>query len=148
MGYKRKACILFVGSGSACLAQVAAAFAAEIGGDCMEARAAGFRPALSGKLAVKVMEEAGVDIRGQAPELLSDALLEWADLVVTLDEEADRRCPPLPAGVRKRHYTFACPPVAADMEVGCRALREQVRVAVEGIVGGMRMMEKAGREEA
>jgi len=98
--YKRKARVLFLDGGSG-LAGRAAAIAGEVGGPWLE---------------------------GQCSSLPPDgALLEWADLVVTLDDEAERGCPAaLPRQVQRRHYA-----------VGDEAA---LRQRVEGMVGGVRMM--------
>jgi hypothetical protein len=97
--YKRKARVLFLDGGSG-MAGVAAAIAGEVGGPWLEGLAASLPP--------------------------DGALLEWADLVVTLDEDAERGCPALPGQVQRRHY-----PVGDEA-----ALRERI----SGMVGGMRMM--------
>lgn len=74
MPFKRKARILFLDSGSG-LAADAMAYADS---PWLEARAATLP--------------------------LYAALVDWADTVVTLDEQARQYCPPLPPRVTRRHY--------------------------------------------
>lgn len=99
MPYKRKARVLFL-DGDSGLAGLAAAIAGEVGGSWLEGRGSSLPPEAT--------------------------LLEWADLVVTLDEAAERDCPVLPKHAQRRHYPMR--------DEG--ALRERV----EGMVGGLRMM--------
>lgn len=101
MPYKRKARVLFLDGGSG-LASVAATIAGETGGKWLEGRG--------------------------MPSPPDEASLEWADLVVTLDGEAERVCPALPRHAQRRHY-----PVGNEA-----ALRERI----EGMVGGMKMLER------
>lgn len=144
MGYKRKAHIVFL-SESASLAAMAEGFANSIGAEWMEARAAALSPATLDALTVQVMAEAGIEIAQKQFQLPIEPLLQWADLLVTLDAESEGHCPPLPPGVQKRHYPF--PVLEADDDLtGCRVLRDKVKARVEGMVGGMKLLEKAARE--
>jgi hypothetical protein len=103
MPFKRKARILFLDGGSG-----------------MAARAA----ALVGEMADAWLEGKGASLP------VDGWLLDWADLVVTLDGEAERRCPPLPRHGQRRHYP------AADEA----ALRERIA----GMVGGLKLLARAG----
>ena len=136
MGYKRKARILFLGLHGGCRAPMAEGYANALGGDWLEARAAGLDPQPLDPLAVAAMAEAGITLADQRPPLTAD-LLRWADLVVTLDAVARDRCPPLPPRVQHRHYPFAIP---ADGLPSYCALREQIRIRVAGMIGGMKML--------
>lgn len=77
--------ILFVCVGNSCRSQIAEGFARELGGNDVEVRSAGTRPALvvSGK-AERVMEEKGVRLTGQHPKELDPGDLEWADRVIVM----------------------------------------------------------------
>jgi len=138
MGYKRKARILFLGMHHACRAPMAEGLANALGDGWIEARAAGLDPQPLDPLAVAAMAEAGIILADHRSPLTAD-LLRWADLVVTLDAAARDRCPPLPSGVQHRHYPFAIP---ADGLPSYRALREQIRVRVAGMIGGMKMLQR------
>lgn len=117
-----------------------------LGGGWLEARSAGFRRGRLDAAAVAVMHEAGIDLEGAAVKLCEPELLEWADLVIALDEEAARRCPPLPAAAQKRFYAFDVP-VDRDKLHACRQLRDGLRARIEGIRAGLRMLEKDSRED-
>ena len=134
MPYKRKAQVLFVGSGEVCRALLATAFANSIGAAWMEARAVALHEApLVPELRCEL---AGIDLPDQTLHRLDQANIEWADLIVTLDEAADLACPPLPAKVQKRCYVFPKPENIEDL----RRVRDAIQQRVEGMIGGMRMM--------
>ena len=126
MGYKRQARIVFLGGLHPAPANLAAHYAQKLGSEWIEARAA-VLPGVSGEVAV-----------------LDDALLAWADLLVTLDSTALAARPPLRAGMQHRHYPFEPIPPVAD-KTGWSELAARVRERVEGMIGGMRLLEKAAQ---
>jgi hypothetical protein len=107
MGYKRKVRVVFVSEGDPALAPLAVEQALTAA-DWLEARAA------------------------NAATLA--ALLDWADLVVTLDTEADAQLPVLPGRVQHRHY-----PVEHNPE-------QELRQRIACMVGGLQLMERAAHE--
>ena len=129
--YKRKAHVLFVGSGEVCRAMLATAFAHSIGAAWMEARAVALHESPAPQCAI-----AGDDFLDQPLYRLDPENIAWADLIVTLDESADFACPPLPTSVQKRCYPFPPPENADDL----RRVRDAIQQRVEGIIGGMRML--------
>ncbi|MEK6664028.1 MAG: hypothetical protein AABY73_09220 [Pseudomonadota bacterium] len=132
MPYKRKAHVLFVGSGEVCRALFATTFANSIGAAWMEARAVALHAApLNPSCAL-----AGIDLPDQTLHRLDQANIEWADLIVTLDDAADLACPLLPETVQKRCYPFSQPGNIEDL----RIVRDAIQQRVEGMIGGMRMM--------
>lgn len=134
MPYKRKAHVLFAGSGDVCRALLATAFANSLGAAWMEARAAALHDApLAPEPSCAL---AGIDLPDQTLHRLDQANIAWADLIVTLDEAADLACPPLPETVQKRCYPFPQPENSADL----RRVRDAIQRRVEGMIGGMRMM--------
>ncbi|MDP1680427.1 MAG: hypothetical protein Q8L39_01450 [Burkholderiales bacterium] len=137
MPYKRKAHVLFVGSGEVCRALLAATFANSMGSAWMEARAVALHEAPLPTKPSCVL--AGADLPDQTLHCLDQKNIEWADLVVTLDEAADLACPPLPESVQKRCYPFPPPENSEDW----RRVRDAIQKRVEGMIGGMRMMSRS-----
>ena len=131
MPYKRKAHVLFVGSGDVCRALIATHFANSIGSAWMEARTVALA-----EPAAPHCTSAGHDLPDQALYRLDQENIGWADLIVTLDETADFACPPLPTSVQKRCYPFPQPENASDL----RRVRDAIQRRVEGIIGGMQML--------
>ncbi len=146
--YKRSAHVLFLGTGGPCQSQMAAGWANHLSGGRIVARSTVIGPhgTNSCSCAVTVMGEAGVDISRQPSLCLVPGMLAWADLVVTVCRSADEQCPALPAGVQKRHWPLANPIQGSENEAGVlqswRMLRDDIRSRVEGMIGGMKMLER------
>jgi arsenate reductase len=82
--------------------------------------------------AVKVMNEAGVDISTQKSQLVSDLPAVSFDYVITVCGHADEHCPVFPGETRKIHKGFDDPPkLAADARDEEEALRHYRRVRDE-----------------
>lgn len=88
--------------------------------------------------AVAAMADRGIDITSQTSDVLTDAMLAEADLVVSVCAHADERCPFLPAGTVKRHMPFEDPAQATGEESEIKAcfqqVCEQIRVEIEILV--------------
>jgi protein-tyrosine-phosphatase len=149
VGYKRKARIVFLAQDAGC-ALMAQEFSRCIGSDWIEARAACLEAALPAPEVVEVMAEAGCPLTARAAELCTDSLLGWADLVVTMDAAADRKCASMPRGVQKRYYPLETTDMLAQgAEQRCnvyRALRDGIGARIAGMVGGMRLLQRAAAE--
>ena len=126
MGYKRRAQILFLSGVHPAPANLAAYYANQLGGQWMVARTA-VLPGISGEVVA----------------LDADALI-WADLLVTLDDAALAATPSLRSGLQHRHYGFAPIPPSTD-KIAWQAFNRCVRERVEGMIAGMRMLEKAAQ---
>ena len=136
MGYKRKARVLFVASGDGSRAAMAAAFANTLGQAYLEAPAVCLDHAPATTELREAMRASGVAMADEMLCALDASSLAWADLLVTLDEAADRACPPLPKGVQKRCYVFARPENVVDLY----RTRDAIKQRIEGMIGGMVMM--------
>lgn len=133
MPYKRKAHVLFVGSGDVCRTLLATMFANSIGAAWMEARAVTLDAAAEPKCAL-----APSDLPDQLVYRLNQENIAWADLIVALDEQADLACSLLPVMVQKHCYPFPQPENIEDL----RRVRDAIKQRVEGMIGGMRMMNR------
>ena len=136
MVYKRKAHVLFVGSGDAGRAIMATVFANALGQGFMQARAVGLSDATWPPELLRVMQEVGFDAANQPLHTLSSDHLAWADLLVTLDQAAADACPTLPPQVQMRCYPFAQP----ENIDALRQVRDAIQQRVAGMVGGMAML--------
>lgn len=101
MAREMKNSILFVCVENAGRSQMAEAFAREQG---INASSAGTVPAVSvNPMVVQVMRERGIDISAKVPRMLTTAMIEWADLVVTMGCSVDAVCPrPMLVKLRKK----------------------------------------------
>ncbi len=145
--YKRRARILFVGAGTGGLAEMAAAWARQLGGEWLEGRCALPERYGANPRAAAVMLEGGVDLSRHPCMQLSEDLLEWADLVVTLGAAGQDTCPALPAGKPVKHWPLDDPAQAAGTEETIMAAYRQASEAthsrVASMIGGMRMLARS-----
>jgi arsenate reductase len=126
--------ILFLCTGNSCRSQIAEGWARYYAGDRHSIQSAGIEAHGKNPRAIAVMQEAGVDISGQQSTRVSDAMLQAADLVVTVCGHADEHCPALPPGNRKEHWPLDDPARATGSEESVmqvfRASREDIRQRV------------------
>ncbi|HOU36103.1 MAG TPA: arsenate reductase ArsC [Candidatus Omnitrophota bacterium] len=88
--------VLFVCVENACRSQMAEGFARALGSEIVEAYSAGSHPAFRiNPDAIKVMQEAGIDISGQRCKGFKDLTVRDFDYVVTMG--CDDICPFVPA---------------------------------------------------
>ncbi len=116
--------ILFLCTGNSCRSQMAEAWlrhlaakqAAELK---IETSSAGLEAHGLNPGAVKAMADQGIDIRGHSSDIVSNEMIESADLLVTVCAHADANCPLLPAHKQKRHIPFDDPAKATgtDQEI-------------------------------
>jgi len=59
--------------------------------------------------AIKVMAEVGIDISSQESIRVNGEMLEWADLLVTLCENADEQCPVVSPHTLRLHLPLTDP---------------------------------------
>jgi arsenate reductase len=100
--------------------------------DTIEAYSAGTAPTSLNPRAVRVMAEAGVDIRGQTSKHVDDlAGLEF-DYLITVCGHADEHCPAMAGAQRRLHVGFDDPPrLAQDAATEEQALEPYRRVRDE-----------------
>jgi len=130
--------VLFLCTGNSCRSQMAEGWARHLGNDWLEVQSAGIEAHGKNPRAIAVMHEAGVDISGQESTKLSSAMLDWADLLVTVCGHADEHCPVLPPGKQKMHWPLQDPAKATGTEDEImqqfRATREEVKRRVGDLI--------------
>jgi len=104
--------LLFVCSGNSIRSQMAEGFARQLSNGQHEIKSAGIHPIGIHPAAVASMKEVGIDIADNDCTLLSKSLLNWADCIVTLCNNARGNCPPIPNGVRHIHWDVQNPDAA------------------------------------
>ena len=117
---------------------MAEGWARYLGDDQIEALSAGITAHGKNPLAIRVMQEAGIDISGQESTKLTDELLASTDYLVTVCGHADENCPVLPAGIRKEHWPLNDPAKATGLEADVlrvfRESRDDIRQRVEDLL--------------
>ncbi|WP_370307183.1 arsenate reductase ArsC [Sinimarinibacterium flocculans] len=98
--------------------------------DRAEVVSAGSQPSRVNPLAVEVMEEIGIDIRGHHSKSVDTLDAARFDLVITLC--ADEVCPVLPGTVRRLHWPIP-DPAAVDAQADRAAALQAFRDARDAI---------------
>ena len=140
-----KEVVLFLCTGNSCRSQMAEGWARHLKGDVIEPYSAGTHPSAVNPSAVKVMAEAGVDIRDQWPKNVNAIEGVQFDYVVTVCDQANESCPVLPGNAKRMHVGFDDPPRLAkyaNSEEGAldhyRRVRDEIRAFVEGMPGNLK----------
>lgn len=122
--------VLFVCVHNAGRSQMAAGFLRALAGEAIEVRSAGSQPAAGiNPVAVEAMAEAGVDISGQSPALLTHEDVESSDVVITMG--CGDACPVLP-GVSYRNWELPDP--AGKGIEAVRPIRDRIRARVQDLL--------------
>ena len=108
--------ILYLCTGNSCRSQIAEGWTRQMGGDWVEVQSAGIQAHGKNPRAIKVMQEAGIDISGQESTIVNEEMLNRTDVVVTVCGHADEQCPVLPPGVKKVHWPLTDPAKATGSE--------------------------------
>jgi arsenate reductase len=106
-----------------------------LAGDRFEAHSAGTEATHVRPLAIKVMEEVGVDISGQESKILERYLEEPFDYVITVCDDANEACPFFPGARNRLHWSFEDPSRAEGSEeerlVVFRSVRDRIGDRIE-----------------
>jgi arsenate reductase len=130
--------ILYLCTGNSCRSQMAEGWTRQLGGEDFHAESAGIEAHGKNPRAIAVMDEAGVDISGQESTIVTDEMLQRADVLVTVCGHADEQCPVLPSGLRKVHWPLTDPAKATGTEdqimSAFRDTRDEVKRRVIGLL--------------
>jgi len=130
--------ILFLCTGNSCRSQMAEGWAKQFAPADWQIESAGIEAHGKNPRAITAMQEAGVDISGQESTVLTDAMLDNADYLITVCGHADERCPLPPPGTRKAHWPLDDPAKATGNEEqimkAFRTTRDEVRRRVEKLI--------------
>ena len=130
--------ILFLCTGNSCRSQMAEGWCRHLAGPDVAVQSAGIEAHGKNPRAIAVMAESGIDIQQQESTRLTDDMIDWADLVVTVCGHADELCPALPARTVKRHWPLPDPAKAEGTEdqiaTVFRASRDDIRDRVAALL--------------
>lgn len=110
---------------------MAEGFLRAMAGDRVEVASAGTEATRVHPLAIRAMDEVGIDIRGHTSKTVEGLLGQPWDYVITVCDSANERCPMFPAPTTRLHWSFPDPSQAAGPEAErlrtFRAVRDQIR---------------------
>ena len=134
----KKLRVLFLCTGNSCRSQMAEGWARHLAPDAIEAFSAGLEIHGLNPRAVKVMQEAGVDITGHRSQHVDEFANQPLDYVVTVCGHAHETCPVFPGETKVMHRGFGDPPhltrnLTDEEEIlACyRRIRDQIHQFVE-----------------
>jgi arsenate reductase (thioredoxin) len=87
-------------------------------------------------LAIRAMDELGIDLRGHQSKTLDRFLAEPWDYVITVCDSANERCPLFPGRTTRLHWSFEDPSAAAGSEAERLTVFRRVRDAIAGRLRG------------
>jgi len=130
--------LLFLCTGNSCRSQMAEGWAKYYSKGKIEIQSAGIESHGKNPRAIAVMKEVGVDISQQESTKLTQDMLDWADVIVTVCGHADEHCPALPAKIEKIHWPLTDPAKASGNEEQImdqfRASRDDIRNRVASLI--------------
>jgi arsenate reductase (thioredoxin) len=130
-----KARVLFLCTHNSARSQMAGGLLRQLGGDRFEVHSAGTEATLVRPLAIRAMDEIGVDISGQESKTLERYLGEPFDYVITVCDAANESCPFFPGARERLHWLLPDPSAAGGTEeerlVVFRSVRDRIRDRVQ-----------------
>ena len=107
----------------------------QLAGDRFEVMSAGTEATHIRPLAIRAMDEIGIDISGQESKTLDRYLDEPFDFVITVCDDANEACPFFPGAANRLHWSFEDPSRAEGSEeerlAVFRSVRDRIRVRIE-----------------
>lgn len=117
---------------------MAEGWARALAGEDVDIKSAGIEAHGQNERAIRVMAEVGIDISAQESIRVNAEMLEWADLLVTLCDNAEEQCPLLSPHTIKVHLPLPDPAKMRGSEAELldefRESREKVRQRVEFVL--------------
>ena len=122
--------ILVICTGNRARSQMAHGWLRQIGAERVEVSSAGTEPKGVHPIAVRVMEEVGIDISGHTSDHVDLYIEKEFDLVLTVCDSARESCPVFPGARRTLHRSFEDPDYPelseAQLTVVFRRIRDEI----------------------
>jgi arsenate reductase len=123
--------VLFLCTHNSARSQMAEGLLRQMASDRFEVHSAGTEATLVRPLAIRAMDEIGIDICGQESKTLDRYLEEPFDYVITVCDDADEACPFFPGARNRLHWSFEDPSRTEGSEaerlVIFRRVRDEIR---------------------
>jgi arsenate reductase (thioredoxin) len=130
-----RARVLFLCPHNSARSQMAEGLLRHVAGDRFEAMSAGTEATHVRPLAIRAMEEIGLDISGQESKTLDRYLEESFDYVITVCDDANEACPFFPGAQSRLHWSFEDPSRVEGSDekrlAVFRAVRDRIRERIK-----------------
>ncbi len=143
-----KPLVLVLCTGNSCRSHLAEGILRTAAGDLFEVASAGSKPAgYVHPLAIRAMQEIGIDIAAHRSKHLEEFLSRKVETVITVCGNADQACPMFPGQVNRYHWGFDDPAHATGTEeeqfAVFRRVRDEIRRVFEAYAAGRRDQAKS-----
>ena len=142
--------LLVICTGNRARSQMAHGWLRSLGGDNVEVISAGTNPKGVHPMAVRVMDEVGIDISGHTSDHVDQYVEYGFDLVITVCDSARESCPAIPGAKRVLHQSFEnpdCPGMAdAKLTEFFRRVRDEIGDCCQWLVDH-ELTAKSGMEQ-
>jgi arsenate reductase len=133
--------ILVLCTGNSCRSHLAEGILRRALGSGFRVASAGSKPAgYVHPLAIRAMEEIGIDISNHRSKHLDEFLEAGVDTVITVCGKADQACPMFPGHPARHHFPFDDPAHATGSEeqqlAVFRRVRDEIRAVFEAYAAG------------
>ena len=105
-------------------------------GDRFEVESAGTEATRVHPLAIRAMDEIGIDLRSHTSKRLDRFLDQSWDYVITVCDNANERCPVFPGRTTRLHWSFDDPSAARGTDEERLATFRRVRDEIDGRLRG------------
>ena len=119
--------VLILCTGNSCRSQMAEGWLRHFAGDMVQVYSAGTHPEGVNLLAIHAMKNAGVDISYHTSNKIDDYMDINFDFVITVCNNAKKRCPYFPNTATKLHQSFHDPANASGTDSGQLKVYMEVR---------------------
>ena len=130
--------VIFVCTGNAIRSQIAEGFLKSMGGEKWNVRSAGVAPSYVHPLAIRVMEEIGIDISRQSSKSVNEFTRDEFDYIITLCDHAAATCPAFPGQGKRLHWSIEDPiGVVGSTEerlIAFRKVRNEIKKRIEAFL--------------
>ena len=127
--------VLFLCTHNSARSQMAEGLLRDRAGERFEVMSAGTEATHVRPLAIRAMDEIGIDVSSQESKTLERYLAERFDYVITVCDEANEACPFFPGAKKRLHWSFKDPSQAEGSEeerlAVFRRVRDDIRERIE-----------------
>jgi len=150
--WKMKPTVLILCTGNSCRSHLAEGILRTAIGNAFDVQSAGSKPAgFVHPLAVRVMQEIGIDISRHRSKHLDEFLKQPVETVITVCGNADQACPMFPGQVNRHHWGFYDPAKAEGTDeeklAVFRRVRDEIKMVFEAYAAGRLDEAKSKREK-
>ena len=145
-----KPTVLILCTGNSCRSHLAEGILRAAAGDVLNTQSAGSKPAgYVHPLAIKAMQEIGIDISSHRSKHMNEFLSQPVETVITVCGNADQACPMFPGQLNRHHWGFDDPAHATGTEeekmAVFRRVRDEIRRTFEAYAAGRKDQMKCKR---